>query len=83
MIEINQIIDYVKSLPDRQWYGLEEVANGLNTSYSEIQMKVTESDAFVTSLGDNNEVVISLRTEFRKNEPVFRKIIGAFRNRID
>jgi len=83
MITAEQIISYIKSLPEQQWYGLDDIAKGVKTTFRDIQAVVNESDAFVTSIGDNNEIVITLRADFRKNEPVFRKIIGAFKNRID
>ncbi|MDO3641504.1 hypothetical protein [Mucilaginibacter sp. L3T2-6] len=79
----DQIVNYIKSLPEQQWYSLEDIGKGMNIPYSEIQRLVTESEAFVTSIGDKNETVITLRATFRKNEPVYRKIIGAFKNRID
>jgi hypothetical protein len=83
MVTQNQIISYIETLPDEQWHSLEGIAKGMKLPYHEIQAVVTESDAFVTSIGDKNETVITLRAAFRKNEPVFRKLIGAFKNRID
>lgn len=83
MITENQIIKYIESLPEEPWYDLEDIAKGMKVPYHEVQAVVTESEAFVTSIGDKNETVITLRETFRKNEPVFRKILGAFKNRID
>ncbi|GAB2972398.1 hypothetical protein [Mucilaginibacter agri] len=78
-----RILDAIESLPAAQWYKIEDIAQRSKLSNPEIYEVINSSDDFVSSTDDHMQPVVTTRDRFRKTEPFFRKIVGAFKNRID
>jgi DNA-directed RNA polymerase specialized sigma subunit len=78
-----KITNAIESLPQMQWYKIEDIAQKSGLSIPEIYEVMNASDDFVSSTDDHMQPVVTTRDRFRKSEPFFRKIVGAFKNRID
>lgn len=66
-----------------RWTATEHIASTIGLTYGEVNRILNNSDKFVSSTNRLQEQVIATRERFRKEEPIIRKIIGAFRYRID
>jgi len=79
-LKIEKAID---SLPKSQWYKIEDIAVLSGLTIPIITSVINNSDDFVSSTDDQMQPVVTTRERFRKSEPFFRKVVGAFKNRID
>jgi hypothetical protein len=77
------IIEAIAKLPQEQWYKIDDIVRLSGLKSSEIRETINKSEVFVSSIDDNQQPIITTRAKFRDKEPLFRKIIGAFKNRID
>jgi hypothetical protein len=78
-----KILVAIESLPPAQWYRVEDIAQKSGLTNQQIYEVINSSDEFVSSTDDHMQPVVTTRDRFRKTEPFFRKIVGAFKNRID
>lgn len=78
-----RIVKAIETLPKMQWYRIEDIAQESRLSIQDIFDVINKSDEFVSSTDDHMQPVVTTRDRFRKTEPFFRKIVGAFKNRID
>ncbi|MES2376689.1 MAG: hypothetical protein V4553_08925 [Bacteroidota bacterium] len=78
-----KILDAIEGMSPTQWYKVEDIAQKSGLTNQQIYEVINSSDEFVSSTDDHMQPVVTTRDRFRKTEPFFRKIVGAFKNRID
>ena len=65
------------------WHSVNEVASVTGITSNDIFKTINDSDKFVLSSNEEKQPIITTRKRFRKEEPFLRKLVGAFKNRID
>ena len=65
------------------WHSVNEVASVTGVTSNDIFKTINDSDKFVLSSNGEKQPIITTRKRFRKEEPFLRKLVGAFKNRID
>lgn len=65
------------------WKSITEISQSTNLPIEDVLQVVSNSTAFVQSKSNKKEVVYTTKECFRKYQSFGRKLLGAFRNRID
>ena len=70
---------------DQQWFTIEQLQNKFNIHNAELSKTLNNSGLFIRSSKKTSEgeYLFTTKVEFKQKTSPFRKIIGAFKNRID